>query len=90
MEPLITNGVDPALLRVLERHGREREAERGRRRLPANAATEENENEEKTSPLRTRPNTNWTIWLEPAPNLTTARPLARIGLTSVSHDKRQR
>ncbi len=45
MEPLITNGVDPALLRVLERHGREREAERGRRRLPANAATEENENE---------------------------------------------
>ena len=35
MEPLITNGVDAGLLRVVERHGRERDAELRRRRAPA-------------------------------------------------------
>jgi hypothetical protein len=33
MDPLITNGVDPALLRVLERRGQERDSEM-RRRTP--------------------------------------------------------
>ena len=34
MDPLITNGVDPALLRVLEKRGHERDAT-ARRKRPA-------------------------------------------------------
>ena len=41
MDPLITNGVDPALLRVLEKHSRERDAEMRRRRPPPPLPTEE-------------------------------------------------
>jgi hypothetical protein len=32
MEPLITNGIDPALLRVIEKRGQERDPEMRRRR----------------------------------------------------------
>jgi len=35
MDPLITGGIDPALLRVLEKRGQEREGEMRRRRPPA-------------------------------------------------------
>jgi len=35
MDPLITGGIDPALLRVLEKRGQERESEMRRRRPPA-------------------------------------------------------
>jgi hypothetical protein len=34
MDPLITDGVDAGLLRVLDRHGRERDAEMRRKRAP--------------------------------------------------------
>ena len=35
MDPLITNGIDPGLLRVLDKHGQEREGASRRKRLPA-------------------------------------------------------
>jgi hypothetical protein len=50
MDPLITNGVDPALLRVLEKHGHERDSEMRRRRPPASPPAEENENEDESGP----------------------------------------
>lgn len=37
MDPLITNGVDPALLRVFEKRGHERDESTKRRRMPAPA-----------------------------------------------------
>ena len=40
MDSLIPNGIDPALLRVLEKHGRERDPEMRRRRAPTPAADE--------------------------------------------------
>jgi len=43
MDPLITNGIDPALLRVLEKRGQEREGEMRRRRPPVPQATAEEE-----------------------------------------------
>ena len=49
MDPLITNGVDPALLRVLEKHGRERDPEVPRRRAPSPPAAKENEENESGS-----------------------------------------
>jgi len=45
MDPLIANGVDPALLRVLERHGREQDSAMRRRRSPAPPAQEKTESE---------------------------------------------
>jgi hypothetical protein len=47
MDPLITNGVDPALLRVLEKRGQERAPEMRRRRAPIspNKAEEEKESD---------------------------------------------
>jgi len=44
MDPLITNGIDPALLRVLEKRGDEREAAPRRRRpaVPEKTVAEEN------------------------------------------------
>jgi len=41
MDPLITNGIDPALLRVLEKRGQERETVSRRKRLPSPEASEE-------------------------------------------------
>ena len=54
MDPLITNGVDPALLRVLEKRGQERAPEMRRRRAPISpnkAEEEKGENEEGRDPL---------------------------------------
>ena len=46
MDPLITNGVDPALLRVLDKRGQERDPEARRRRPPVPEKTAEEENEQ--------------------------------------------
>ena len=49
MDPLVTNGIDPSLLRVIEKRGSEREATPRRRRTAAPekaAKNEEEENEE--------------------------------------------
>ena len=35
MDPLLTNGIDPSLLRVIEKRGGERDAAPRRRRAPA-------------------------------------------------------
>lgn len=35
MDPLITDGIDPGLLRVIDRRGQERDRELRRRRAPA-------------------------------------------------------
>lgn len=43
MDPLITNGVDPALLRVLDKHGREQNGESRRRRPIVPPAAEQEE-----------------------------------------------
>ena len=48
MDPLITNGVDPALLRVLEKHGRGRDAEMRRRRPPAPTPAEKEAKEDES------------------------------------------
>jgi len=46
MDPLITNGVDPALLRVLDKHERDPNAEsRRKRQFVSPAAEQEEENE---------------------------------------------
>jgi hypothetical protein len=45
MDPLITNGIDPALLRVLEKRGHERDPEMRRRRAPAAPPAEDKEAE---------------------------------------------
>lgn len=44
MDPLITNGIDPALLRVLEKRGEERDPQMRRRRA-ASPAQKEKEKE---------------------------------------------
>jgi hypothetical protein len=48
MDPLITNGVDPALLRVLEKRGQERDPAARRRRppVPEKTVAEDDENEQ--------------------------------------------
>ena len=46
MDPLITNGVDPALLRVLDKHGREQNGESRRRRPIVPPAAEQEEESE--------------------------------------------
>lgn len=53
MDPLITNGVDPALLRVLEKRGQERDPEPRRRRpppAPESPVEEEEKEEQEPSP----------------------------------------
>lgn len=45
MDPLITNGIDPALLRVLEKRGDTREAAPRRRRSPGTGKTVEEADE---------------------------------------------
>ncbi len=46
MDPLITNGIDPALLRVLEKRGQERDPALRRKRLPLPEAPVEQEQNE--------------------------------------------
>ncbi len=49
MDPLITNGIDPALLRVLDKRGQERDQAQRRRRpaaVPDSLPEEANENQE--------------------------------------------
>ena len=52
MDPLISDGVDPGLLRVIDKRGQERDRELRRRRAPASEPSvkeqpkEPNENEE--------------------------------------------
>lgn len=46
MDPLITNGIDPALLRVLEKRGDSREAAPRRRRPPGPGKTVEEPDED--------------------------------------------
>jgi hypothetical protein len=53
MDPLITNRVDPALMRVLEKRGQERDAATKRRRPPL-APTNHGEDEE-SSPESEKP-----------------------------------
>lgn len=51
MDPLITNGIDPALLRVLEKRGEAREATPRRRRPPVpGKAVEETDEELRPEP----------------------------------------
>ena len=50
MDPLITNGIDPALLRVLEKRGNERDAAPRRKRPGAPAKEVEEELEQGTDP----------------------------------------
>jgi len=50
MDPLITNGIDPALLRVLEKRGDEREAAPRRRRPAVPEKTVEKENKPEPGP----------------------------------------
>ncbi len=45
MDPLITNGVDPALMRVLEKRGQERDLGQRRRRTPTPPGNDEKEDE---------------------------------------------
>ncbi|HVM94658.1 MAG TPA: hypothetical protein VMT67_17680 [Terriglobales bacterium] len=39
MDPLITNGVDPGLLRVIDKRGQERDREPRRKRVPASGTS---------------------------------------------------
>jgi hypothetical protein len=52
MDPLITNGIDPGLLRVIEKRGQERDREVRRKRPPAEPAVEEvkNDGDEEPAP----------------------------------------
>jgi hypothetical protein len=52
MDPLITNGVDPALLRVLDKHGQERDpvARRKRPPVPEEPPANDEENEQEPGP----------------------------------------
>ena len=46
MDPLITNGIDPALLRIVEKRGQERDPALRRRRVPAPEVPVEEEKKE--------------------------------------------
>ncbi len=52
MDPLITNGIDPALLRVLEKRGDERESAPRRKRpaVPEKTVEEQGGNEDEADP----------------------------------------
>ena len=51
MDPLITNGIDPALLRVLEKRGQERDPADRRKRPPVpEKPAEEEENKQELDP----------------------------------------
>ena len=49
MDPLITNAIDPALLRVLDKRGQERDSEARRKRPPLPEKPGGGEYEEETS-----------------------------------------
>jgi len=46
MDPLITNGVDPALLRIVEKRSQERDPSTQRKRVPASIKHEDAEDED--------------------------------------------
>ena len=48
MDPLITNGIDPALLRVIEKRGHERDPGGRRRRAAATETSDDEENPQDT------------------------------------------
>jgi len=50
MDPLITNAIDPALLRVLEKRGQERDPAAPRRRPPVPEKPAEEENQQGPDP----------------------------------------
>jgi len=50
MDPLITNAIDPALLRVLEKRGQERDPAAPRRRPPPPEKPAEEENKQEPDP----------------------------------------
>jgi hypothetical protein len=52
VDPLLTNGIDPSLLRVIEKRGSERDATPRRRRAaaPEKAVQDEENNEEEENP----------------------------------------
>jgi len=50
MDPLITNGIDPGLLRVIERRGQERDREVRRKRQDPKPAIEEVTNDQGAEP----------------------------------------
>jgi hypothetical protein len=50
VDPLITNGIDPALLRVAEKRGQGRDQETSRRRMPVSESTSSESDEEKQDP----------------------------------------
>ncbi len=52
MDPLLTNGIDPALLRVLEKRGNDREPPPARRRAtsPRTVGQEQDETENSDTP----------------------------------------
>jgi len=50
MDPLITNAIDPALLRVLEKRGQERDPAAPRRRPPLPEKPAEEENKQQPDP----------------------------------------
>ena len=47
MDPLITNGVDPGLLRVIDKRGQERDRELRRKRAPASETSVKEEEQQK-------------------------------------------
>jgi len=48
VDPLLTNGIDPSLLRVIEKRGSERDATPRRRRAPAPEKVAKDEEKEET------------------------------------------
>lgn len=50
MDPLITNGIDPALLRVVEKRSQERDPGTKRKRAPANLEHDDAEDDNAPDP----------------------------------------
>lgn len=50
MDPLLTNRIDPSLMRVIEKRGGERDATPRRRRAPERAAKDEEKKEAEENP----------------------------------------
>jgi hypothetical protein len=50
MDPLLTNGIDPSLLRVIEKRGSERDTAPQRRRAPDKAHEKKNKSQEDENP----------------------------------------
>lgn len=50
MDPLITNGVDPALLRVVEKRSQERDPGTARKRVPVHPEHDDSEDDDAPDP----------------------------------------